>query len=182
MAEEGHERLDIAIVETPRLLLRPLVPSDAGALAEALCDRDNMRFYPAPFSRADVDAWIEKCQWRYREHGHGLWALVLKDSGELTGDCGLLQQVVDGVTETEVGYHLARRFQGRGLATEAARACVNYGFERLRLTRIISLIRPENLPSRRVAERNGLVVERETLWAGLPHLIYVAARPSEMQP
>ena len=164
------------------MLLRPLVPSDADALAETLCDRENMRFYPAPFSRADVDAWIEKCGWRYREHGLGLWALIVKETGELAGDCGLMRQVVDGVTETEVGYHLARRFQGQGLATEAARAWLDYGFQDLHLPRITSLILPENLPSRRVAERNGLVVERETIWAGLPHLIYVAAPPSKVQP
>lgn len=159
------------------MLLRPLVPSDADALAETLCDRENMRFYPDPFSRADVDAWIEKCLWRYREHGFSLWALIVKETGEFAGDCGLMRQVVEGVNETEVGYHLSRRFQGRGLATEAAHAWLDYGFQSLHLPRIISLIRPENLPSRRVAERNGLVMEKETLWAGLPHLVYVKMQP-----
>jgi len=73
--------------------------------------------------------------------------------------------------------HLARRFQGKGFATEAARACMNYGFNRLAKDRIISLIRAENLPSRRVAERNGMAVEKETEFAGLPHLVYVG-RPA----
>ena len=97
---------------------------------------------------------------------------VLKADGQLAGDCGLMRQKVDGVTETEVGYHLARRFQGQGLATEAARACIDHAFSELGLLRVISLIRPENGPSRRVAERNGMSIEKEAIFAALPHLVY----------
>ncbi len=81
---------------------------------------------------------------------------------------------VDGTKEIEVGYALARHAQGHGIATEAARACMNYAFTTLGEERIISLIRPENLPSRRVAERNGMAVEKETDFLGLPHLVYSA--------
>jgi ribosomal-protein-alanine N-acetyltransferase len=170
----------VVVIETPRLILRRLVADDANGLAETLCDPDNMRYYPAPFSRSDVDAWIAKTLWRYGEHGYGLWALIEKESGELAGNCGLMQQMVDTVPETEVAYHLARRFQGKGLATDAARACIEYAFHELGKQRIISLIRPENLPSRRVAERNGMTVEKETEWAGLLHLVYVGRPGSEV--
>ena len=162
------------VLETPRLLLRHYAPDDADALSEVLCDRENMRYYPNPFERADVEAWIEKSMRRYAEEGTALWAMILKPNGEFAGDCGLTRQQVDDVTELEVGYHLARRYQGQGLATEAARACLDYAFSNLGLQRVISLIRPENLPSRRVAERNGMSVEKETIFVGLPHLVYVA--------
>ena len=166
----------MVVIETPRLILRRFVSDDANDLAETLCDPDNMRHYPAPFSRSGVDAWIVKSLVRYAEHGYGLWALIEKNSGQLAGDCGLMLRMVDTVPETEVAYHLARRFQGRGLATEAARACMEYAFHELGKRRVISLIRPENLSSWRVAERNGMTVEKETEWAGLPHLVYLAIR------
>ena len=164
------------VIETPRLFLRHYVPADADALSEVLCDRENMRYYPNPFERADVEAWIEKSLRRYQEHGIGRWALVRKADGNFAGDCGLVPQQVDGATEIEVGYALARIYQGQGLATEAARACLDYAFSNLGLQRVISLIRPENLPSRRVAERNGMSVEKETIFAGMPHLVYVAQK------
>ena len=105
-----------------------------------------MRYYPTPLTRSEVDVWIAKCKRRYQDHGHGLWALISKDSGQLAGDCGLMQQMVDGMTETEVGYH----------------------FTELGKERVISLIRAENLPSCRVAERNGMIVEKEADFGGLP--------------
>jgi [ribosomal protein S5]-alanine N-acetyltransferase len=166
----------VIVLETPRLLLRHYVPADADALSEVLCDRENMRYYPNPFERADVEAWIEKSLRRYREDGIGRWALVLKADGNFAGDCGLVPQQVDGATEIELGYALARIYQGRGLATEAARACLDYAFSNLGLQRVISLIRPENVPSRRVAERNGMSVEKETIFVGLPHLVYLAQK------
>jgi len=166
----------VIVLETPRLILRHYVTADVDALSEVLCDRENMRYYPNPFVRADVEAWIEKNLRRYREHGLGRWALVLKADRKFAGDCGLVHQQVDGATEVEVGYALARNYQGQGLATEAARACLDYAFSDLGLQRVISLIRPENLPSRRVAERNGMSVEKETIFVGLPHLVYVAQK------
>ena len=165
----------VIVLETPRLVLRHFTPDDGDALAEVLCDRENMRFYPEPFTRTDCDGWVEKCITRYRDDGYGLWATIRKADGQFIGDCGLLRQLVDGTTETEVGYHLARRFQGYGYASEAARACMRHAFTVLGRPRVISLIRPENLPSRKVAERNGMRVEKETLWAGLPHLVFAAA-------
>lgn len=162
------------ILETERLTLREFTPADAGDLARTLCDRENMRFYPEPYARSDVDRWIARSLERYAAQGAGLWAVILKETGQFAGDCGLILQRVDGEVETEVGYHLERVYQGRGYATEAARACLDYGFNKLGRRRIISLIRPENTPSRRVAERNGMKVEKTTIHGGLPHLVYVA--------
>jgi len=169
------------ILETSRLILREFTPDDADALALVVSDPETMRFYPAPFDRDGVEQWVARNVRRYAEHGHGLWAMVLKSSGEMIGDCGLTVQNVDGVNEIEVGYHVRRDLWGQGLATEAAHACRDYGFARLPVKRIISLIRPENLPSRRVAEKNGMSVWKEVIWHGLPHFVYAIGRTEEIR-
>jgi ribosomal-protein-alanine N-acetyltransferase len=165
------------ILETDRLLLREFVPEDLDALAAVLSDAETMRYYPAALDRAGVAAWIERNRRRYADPGHGLWALVLKSNGELIGDCGLTRQVVDETDEIEIGYHVRRDLWGRGYASEAALACQGYGFSRLGSERLISLIRPENLPSRRVAEKTGLSLWKEVTWRELPHCVYAIRRP-----
>ena len=165
------------ILETDRLLLREFVPEDLGALVAVLCDAETMRYYPAALDRAGVAAWIERNRRRYADPGHGLWAMVLKSSGELIGDCGLTRQVVDETDEIEIGYHVRRDLWGRGYASEAARACREHGFSRLGAERLVSLIRPENLPSRRVAEKTGLSLWKEVTWRELPHCVYAIRRP-----
>jgi len=102
--------------------------------------------------------------------------MVLKSSGEVVGDCGLSRQTVDGTDEIEIGYHVRRDLWGQGYAPEAARACQGYGFARLGADRLISLIRPENLPSRRVAEKTGLSLWKEVIWRDLPHCVYMIRR------
>ncbi len=164
------------VLETDRLLLREFLPGDIDALAKVISDPVTMRFYPEPRDRAGVESWIERNRQRYRDDGHGLWAMVLKSSGEVVGDCGLTRQTVDGVDEIEIGYHVRRDLWGQGLAPEAAAACRDYGFERLGVERLISLIRPENLPSRRVAEKIGLSLWKEVRWRDLPHCVYVIRR------
>jgi RimJ/RimL family protein N-acetyltransferase len=139
------------VLETARLVLREFRTDDLDTLAKVLSDPQTMRFYPAPLDDAGVAAWIERNRRRYEKDGFGLWAMILKSSGELIGDCGLIRQFVDGSEQVEIGYHVRRDLWGKGLATEAARASRDYGFANLPLDRLISLIRPENQPSRRVA-------------------------------
>ena len=114
---------------------------------------------------------------RASQNTYGLWAMVLKSSGEVVGDCGLTRQSVDGTDEIEIGYHVRRDLWGRGLAPEAAGACRDYGFARLSVDRLVSLIRPENRPSRRVAEKTGLTLWKEVMWRELPHCVYAIRRP-----
>ncbi len=170
---------NMKILETPRFILREFVPEDADALALVLSDPETMRYYPAPYDRAGVEQWISRNCQRYRNDGVGLWAMELKAGGcgELIGDCGITRQEVDGEHLYEIGYHLRRDCWGQGFATEAARACRDWGFAHLKTERLISLIRPENLPSRRVAERNGMTIWKETNWRGLPHLVYSMSQP-----
>ncbi|HEV2732414.1 MAG TPA: GNAT family N-acetyltransferase, partial [Terriglobales bacterium] len=141
-----------------------------------LSDPETMRFYPAPLDYSGVLDWITRNQARYQKDGHGLWAMVSKTTGELVGDSGLIRQEVDGNVEIEIGYHLRRDLWGQGLASEAARGCRDYGFAQLKASRLISLIRPENLPSRRVAERIGMVLWKQVMWRGLPHNVFDIVR------
>ena len=164
------------ILETARLILREFVPDDTDALAEVLSDPETMRHYPAPLNRKQVDEWIERNRRRYRENGVGLGAMVLKSTSEMIGDCGITRQQVEGEWLYEIGYHLRRDFWGQGLATEAAIACREWGFANLPVNRLISLIRPENLPSCRVAERNGMTIWKEVQWRGLQHHVYAVER------
>jgi ribosomal-protein-alanine N-acetyltransferase len=171
-----YMRATTTILETPRLTLREFCPEDVDALAAVLSDAETMRFYPAPLDYAGVAEWIERNRRRYQADGFGLWAMVLKSSGELIGDCGLTRQIVDGIAEVEIGYHVRRDLWGQGMAPEAAQACRDYGFAKLATERLISLIRPENGPSRRVAEKNGMTVWKTTMWRGLRHLVYAIQR------
>ena len=164
------------ILETPRLQLRELVPDDLDALAKVLSDPITMQFYPKPYDRQGITDWIERNRRRYQEHGHSLWGMVLKSSGELIGDCGLAMQNVEGQNEIEIGYHVRRDHWKQGYATEAARACRDYGLAQLKAPRLISLIRPENIASRRVAEKNGMTIWKEVIWADLPHIVYAIER------
>ena len=165
-----------SILETERLVLREFTAGDLGALCRILCDRETMRFYPMSFDETAAEEWIARNQRRYAMQGHGLWAMDLKLTGEMIGDCGITLQDVDGESMREIGYHLRRDLWGQGLATEAARACRDYGFAMLNAEALVSLIRPENLPSRRVAARNGMTVWRETMHTGLPNLVYRVQR------
>jgi ribosomal-protein-alanine N-acetyltransferase len=136
-----------------------------------------MRYYPAPYDRVGVEQWIERNRQRYMHHGVGLWAIVLKASGEMIGDCGIIRQEIEGEYLYEIGYHLRRDHSGRGLASEAAIACRDWGFAHLGVNRLISLIRPENVPSQRVAERNGMTIWKEIDWRGLRHYVYAVEKP-----
>ena len=163
-------------METERLVLREFVLSDADALALVLSDLETMKYYPAPIDQKGIQQWIERNLRRYAEDGVGLWAMVLKSSGEMIGDCGIIRQHVEGEHLYEIGYHVRRDLWEQGLATEAAIACREWGFANLNVDHLISLIRPEHVPSRRVAERNGMRVWKEVDWRGLRHYVYAVKR------
>lgn len=172
----NYMRYEGPVLETQRLLLRELAPHDLDALSRVLSDAETMRYYPAPLTIAEVDQWITRNMARYAQDGHGLWGAVLKTTGELVGDCGLVRQQVEDASEIEIGYHLRRDLWNQGLASEAAGACRDYGFGRFPVERVICLVRPENLPSRRVAEKTGMTIDREVAWKGIPHLVYAVRR------
>lgn len=158
-------------LDTPRLRLREMTLQDAPALFAIYGDADTMLWYPRPYTFSEVEERIAQQIADY-PGGSGLLGIVLKETGDLIGDCGLRWQQVEGAKEPEVGYHLHRAHWNRGYATEAARAVRDYAFATLGCDHVISLIRPENLPSRRVAERNGLNLDRMAFWHDYEHCVY----------
>jgi ribosomal-protein-alanine N-acetyltransferase len=162
--------------ETARLRLRPFAAdlSDLDALHEIQSDPEHMRFYPHPFSRDETRAWIERFLERQERYGFSLWAIEDRETGEFLGNCGPVPQVVDGIEEIELGWSVTPRRAGQGVATEAASAWRDRCLGSLGMEHVISLIRPENVPSRRVAEKIGMTVWKETLHGSMnwPHLVY----------
>jgi RimJ/RimL family protein N-acetyltransferase len=164
--------------ESPRLRFRELAVADLDFVAAMLADPEVMRYYPKRYTREEAAAWIQRQRDRYERDGHGLWLVSDRTSGEPRGQVGLVMQDVDGRREAEVGYLVHRPFWRQGLATEAACATRDWAFATLGWPRVISLIRPENQPSRGVAEKLGMAVEKRALHAGIEHLVYAVPRGS----
>jgi RimJ/RimL family protein N-acetyltransferase len=161
-----------AVFETKRLSLRRLTDGDFDELHAMFNDPLVMRHYPGLKHRAETAEWLGWQRKSYEIHGHGLWAVELRASGEFVGQVGLLAQTVDGAGETEIGYLLKSAHWHKGYATEAAIACRDYGFDVLGRPHLISLIRPANAPSRAVAERVGMTVWKSVERRGWEHLVY----------
>lgn len=164
------------VLETERLRLRRFRREDVDAVFAIIGDDVAMQYYPRTFDRHDAKQWVERNLRRYTEYRHGLFAVMLKESGAVIGDCGVIHQIVEGEPQLEIGYHFRRDQWGHGYATEAARACMALAFQEFGAVKVISLIRPENMPSRRVAERNGMKLEREVIHYNLLHLVYAMKR------
>ena len=162
------------ILETPRLLFRHLAPADLDSLYALYKDPDMRNFFPeGTLSYEDTKRELE-----WHEHGHprhpelGLWATIHKVSGQFIGRCGLIPWTIDGVFEIEVAYMIDKRYWRQGLGSEVAQALVRYGFDTLRLSRIIALIDPANTASIRTAQKAGLAFEREFEMDGLRGAMY----------
>jgi RimJ/RimL family protein N-acetyltransferase len=161
--------------DSARLEFREMSPDDLDDMALLLGDPDVMTYYPRPKTRLEAAQWIAWNRGLYRTHGHGLWLLTTAE-GVFVGDCGLTPQVVDGVTELEVGYHVLPAFQNRGYATEAAAASRDFARTMLGANRLIAIIHPGNRPSQRVAEKIGLQPEKHAVvHGGRDAVIYAAA-------
>lgn len=152
------------IHETPRLVLRHQIPADLDALCALYCDPEITKYIPeAPRTREEAK---DELEWHMHGHPHnpslGLWATIHKETGKFIGRCGLLPWTIDGQDEVEVAYTIAEAYQAQGLGSEAAQAILNYGFEKLSLTRLICLIDPENIASQKVAKKIGMSFEKES--------------------
>lgn len=172
------------VLETKRLQLREMTAADYDALCRILQDEETMYAYEGAFSDEETRAWLDKQLRRYREEGIGLWAVVRKDTGEMIGQCGLTWQMWKERRLLEVGYLFERRHWHQGYATEAARGCMDYAFQVLHADEVCSIIRDTNLPSQRVALRNGLVRQKEVwtkhyLGVDMPHYLYVKRRTDD---
>lgn len=143
-------------LRTPRTLLRELAEADVPALAAILGDPQVMRYsVRGVLSEQAVGEFVHNCQACYQADGFGPLAVIEAASAELIGFCGLNAEVVDGSREVEIGYRLATRCWGQGLATEAVRACLAHGFTALTQESIIAIVQPQNVASLKVLHKAG---------------------------
>lgn len=163
------------ILQTERLILREMTRDDYPDLAKILQDPDAMYAYEHAFSDEETRGWLDKQLWRYANEGFGLWACVLKSTGEMIGQCGLTMQHVPDGHVVEVGYLFRRAFWHRGYATEAAVACRDHAFDALGIGEVFSIIRETNAASLAVARRNGMVERgafvKHYMGIDMPHIL-----------
>lgn len=159
---------------TERLRFRLLEKADYERFLPFFEDPLSYQYWPTggKDGRALCTEWLEKQRWRYTTNRGGAMAILEKGTDAVVGFCGLLIQDVDKRQELEVGYSMLPAQWGKGFATEAARACMEYAFERELAESLISIIQVDNLPSRRVAEKNGLRIDARTTYQGNPVFIY----------
>lgn len=170
------------VIETERLILRELREEDKSELAAILCDPESMRFYPAPFDEERVEKWIRWNRESYRIHGHGLWAVILKEGGLFLGDCGVTMQEIDGKILPELGYHIKKEHWRKGYASEAAAGCLRYIFAHFAYDGLYSYASRDNLPSLGVARKNGMkylkTFEKEVMGETVQEVLYGLSRPA----
>lgn len=168
------------VVKTGRLTIRELTFDDVDPLFEVLGDPVAMEHYPAPKTRPETEAWIRWTRDSYATNGFGLWAIERTADGAFLGDCGPMLQPVEGELLPEIGYHIVRREWGRGYATEAARACLDIVIGRFGFERVVSIVAPENLASRRVGEKVHDSM-REFTWerSARPMCLFETRRPAK---
>jgi RimJ/RimL family protein N-acetyltransferase len=165
------------ILETNRLILRRLVLEDIDALFALYSDPEIRRYFPE--GTLTYEETKEELEWFLNGHPEhpelGLWATIHKETGQFIGRCGLLPWEIEEQDEVEIAYMIAKEFQGQGLATEAALAILQYGFEKLELSRLICLIDPKNIASQKVAQHIGMTLEKRVdgiAGDNFPTLIY----------
>lgn len=167
------------ILQTGRLYLREMNQADFNSLCEILQDEDTMYAYEGAFSDNEVQEWLDRQISRYQQWKFGLWAVILKETQEMIGQCGLTMQPWKDKEVLEIGYLFERSYWHRGYATEAAKACKKYAFEILKANEVCSIIRDTNIASQNVAVRNGMT--KMDTWTKnyrgveMPHNRYVVA-------
>ena len=163
-------------LETKRLVLRPMLESDFESLLLIFTDPKVMAAFNHPlFNLEQMSRWLSRNLKHQNEFGYGLFSVILKETGELIGDCGL--EVMEDMGAAELGYDFRSIFWNQGYATEAATAVRDYAFQVLRLPRLISLIRLGNQASRRVAEKVGMTLAAEFERYGIQYWQYAMERP-----
>ena len=139
------------VLQTERLILREMTEHDFDALYKVLADSNIMQHYPYTFDEARVRNWIQRNMERYQIFGFGLWAVCLKETGEMIGDCGLTMQSINGRIKPEIGYHIRADQQRKGYATEAASAVRDWVFINTPFNVIYSYMKYTNVASCKTA-------------------------------
>lgn len=168
------------ILRTSRLVLREWVQNDYENLALFLKDREVMYAYEHGFTDEEVQAWLDWILYSYEENGYGLWAIVIKETNEVIGECGLTNQSIDDPVYCEIGYHLRKKYWHQGYAVEAARAVKQYAFDVLGKEEVVSIVRDTNIASMNVAIRNKMTIKKRVVKnyrnIAMPHYIFGAKK------
>ena len=151
------------IIETEELALRELTMNDFLPWHQILSDQETMQYYPSVFDMDKTRGWIDWNLDNYRRYGFGLWAIILKDTNQFIGDCGITMQNIygDGNLFPEIGYHIDKHFWCKGYASQAAKACLRFAFENTDFNEIFCYQKWTNIPSKRVAEKIGMLLRKE---------------------
>ena len=144
------------ILQTKRLVLREMTDDDFSALQKVISDPETMKYYAEPYNEEGVQKWINWCKASYAKRGFGLWAVVLKETGEMIGDCGVSMQIIDDEMKPEIGYHLRKDYHRQGIGREMTHAVKDYFFTHFDYDEVYSYMDKDNLPSYRTAEANGM--------------------------
>ena len=168
------------LLRTTRLELREMTEEDLPALRSILQDAETMAAYEGAFDEQMVQDWLARMRRRYRDDGFGMWAVILRETGEMIGQCGITRQHILEQDVLEVGYLFNRAHWHRGYATEAARACRDRAFEVLGADRVYAQIRDTNVASMNVAIRLGMTVRgrfvKHYRGVDMPHLAFAIDR------
>lgn len=166
------------ILKTERLYLREMNQSDYESLCRILQDNETMYAYEGAFTDTEVQEWLDRQIARYKKYNFGLWAVILKNTNKMIGQCGLTMQPWKDTEVLEIGYLFEKTYWHNGYATESARACKKYAFEILKADEVCSIIRDTNTASQNVALRNGMKIADKWIkhyrGVDMPHYRYTA--------
>ncbi len=170
-------------IETERTILRDFRLSDIDDVQSFLGSEQVMRFsLNGPYGLAKCEEFIRGCIEQYETKGYGLMAVTIRSHDTAIGYCGICDQQIDGVKEVEIGYRLHPDFWNRGIGSEVAKAVRDRAFEEFGFDRLISIIEPENLSSVRVAEKNGMIHEKDAMFKdAIPVRIYSVTKEKHIQ-
>lgn len=149
------------IIETERLILREYTYEDFESLYKILSDKETMEHYPNPFDEEKVRGWIKWNIENYAKYGFGLWAVVLKETSEMIGDCGITIQNIDEELLPEIGYHINKKYWRKGFGSEAARAVRDWAFENTEYNCLYSYMKYTNIGSYSTAIAMGMKKVKE---------------------
>jgi len=171
--------MTIPVLQTSRLILRAFEPEDVPVLHEIMNGPDVMRYFPpgGPPSYEQVERGVNRFLHHWETRGYGLWAVVERESGLLIGRCGLA--FVEELQAVEIDFLFGNDYWGKGYASEAGQAVLNWGLAQHVFGRLIGIVHPENTASRRVLEKLGMACqERREMW-GMECLIYELGKPGD---
>lgn len=170
------------LLSTHRLDVRELTHADLPALKAILQDAQTMTAYEGPFSDHEVEEWLSRILNSYHLHGFGLWAVTLRSTGTMIGQCGITIQNIMDTDVPEVGYLFNREHWHQGFAIESAAACRDFAFDALNVERLWCQVRDTNIASMNVAIRLGMTVRgrfiKEYRGASMPHYAFSMDRPA----